>query len=357
MKNKSMILSFFLLMIMMIAAGCGPEPGEQDPLQTYSAQTLQAQHIIETIVAQTLAAFELEKTVQQPTAAIQLPSPTATVTSTAEPAADNTPTPTAATLVMAEVSVPTNCRSGPGKIFDRVSVLNVQVKAEVIGRNASGTYWIIKNPGGSGYCWLWDRYAILTGNTNTVPIWDEPPKPTPVTHITPSPTGATLKVRVPTNCRVGPGKAYEILSVLHTGKTANVVARHESQDFWVIENPEGSGYCWVWGYYAAITGSKTDIPIWEAPPTPTPDEVTLKVSVDTYCRTGPGKAYEIITILKADHTADVVARNFQETYWVIKNPSGTGTCWVWGNYARVSGSAGSLPIWSPPSTPTPTKTP
>lgn len=162
---------------------------------------------------------------------------------------------------------------------------------------------------------------------------------------------------MPTNCRVGPGKSYEILSVLHTRKVVNIIARHRTDDFWVIENPAGSGYCWVWGYYATITGSKSNVPIWEAPPTPTPDAVTLKVSVNTYCRTGPGKAYDIVTILKSGNLVDVVARNSQETYWVIKNPSGSGTCWVWGHYAQVFGPVADLPIWSPPPTPTPTQDP
>jgi hypothetical protein len=170
MKNKSLLIICFTLMVLIIANGCSAPPDAQDLAQTDIAQTLHAQQMIDTIVAQTLLAIATEQTAQPPTATAQMPSPTPTATLPAEIAATGTPTPTASATVLAEVTVPTNCRTGPGKIFGRVSVLDVNVQAEVIGRNASGTYWIIENPGGSGYCWLWDEYAILTGNTNALPI-------------------------------------------------------------------------------------------------------------------------------------------------------------------------------------------
>jgi len=69
-----------------------------------------------------------------------------------------------------------------------------------------------------------------------------------------------LEVTVPTNCRVGPGKGYDIVSVLHTGKSVNVVGRDKSGYFWEVENPEGEGTCWVWGYYANLSGPATCLP-------------------------------------------------------------------------------------------------
>jgi hypothetical protein len=140
-----------------------------------------------------------------------------------------------------------------------------------------------------------------------------------------------------------------------------VVARHATADFWVIENPEGQGTCWVWGEYATFSGTPENLPVQAPPPTPTPTgtltptppEVTLKVSVDTNCRTGPGKPYNIVTIIRVGKTANVVGRHATADYWVIENPAGEGTCWVWGEYATLTGQTGSLPIWDPPATPTP----
>jgi uncharacterized protein YgiM (DUF1202 family) len=253
------------------------------------------------------------------------------------------------------VSVATNCRTGPGKIYDWVSVLSVGRQVEVVARSASGTYWVVQNPAGSGTCWLWGNYARVIGQTADLPVWDTPPTPTPSAGVTPTPTKVQLEVTVPTNCRVGPGRLFDIVSVLQTGKTVNVIARHASADFWVVENPEGSGNCWVWGEYAKLTGSTANLPVWETPATPTTGTVTLKVRVDTNCRTGPGKAYEILSILRIGKIAEVIGRNTAGTYWVITNPTNAGHCWVWGNYASLTGSTASLPVWDPPPTPTPTK--
>ena len=73
-------------------------------------------------------------------------------------------------------------------------------------------------------------------------------------------------------------------------------------------------------------------------PTPTPTGTTLpvpkvSVSVGTNCRTGPGKTYAYIGELKVGETAEVVGKKTSYNYWIIKNPSASGTCWLWGEYA------------------------
>ena len=264
---------------------------------------------------------------------------------TPTPIAGATPTPT---RVQLEVTVPTNCRVGPGKLFAIVSVLRTGKTVNVIARHASADFWVVENPGGSGNCWVWGEYATFTGSPANLPVWNPPPTPTPQVGQTPTPSAVTLRVSVPTNCRVGPGRAFDIVSVLHTGKSVNVIARHATADFWVIENPGGSGNCWVWGEYATFTGSPVNLPVWDPPPTPTPASVSLQVRVDTNCRTGPGIPYNIVTVFRIGQTGEVIARNAAETYWVIRHPIGSGHCWVWGKYATLTGPTASLPVWSPP---------
>ncbi len=117
-----------------------------------------------------------------------LESPTATQTFTPElptftPTETLTPTPvfTSTPLVpQISVSVPTNCRVGPGKVYDRVGALLVGEVAEVVGRNPTGNYWYIRNPDeNNGFCWLWGEYATVTGNTSVLPVYTPPPTPTP----------------------------------------------------------------------------------------------------------------------------------------------------------------------------------
>ncbi|MFN8382910.1 MAG: SH3 domain-containing protein [Anaerolineales bacterium] len=88
--------------------------------------------------------------------------------------------------------------------------------------------------------------------------------------------------------------------------------------------------------------------------TPTVPEVT--VSTNTNCRTGPGTQYDLIGGLLVGQTAIVVGKNTSTNYWIINNPGKSGTCWLWGQYATVSGNTAGLTEYAIPPTPTPTAT-
>lgn len=88
--------------------------------------------------------------------------------------------------------------------------------------------------------------------------------------------------------------------------------------------------------------------------TPTVPQVT--VSVNTNCRTGPGTAYAIIGALVIGQVGTVVGKNSSTGYWIINNPGQTGTCWLFPQYATVSGNTANLQEYSIPPTPTPTFT-
>jgi hypothetical protein len=89
---------------------------------------------------------------------------------------------------MISVSVPTNCRNGPGRVYDRVGSLLVGKVAEVYGRDPTGNYWYIRNPGaGAQFCWVWGEYATLTGPFQFLPVFTPPPTPTPTMTPTPVP--------------------------------------------------------------------------------------------------------------------------------------------------------------------------
>jgi len=88
--------------------------------------------------------------------------------------------------------------------------------------------------------------------------------------------------------------------------------------------------------------------------TPTPEPVMVGVGQDTYCRTGPASNYERKGILTTDQTARAVARDPGKTSWLIVNPeNATGVCWIWGRYATPQGPADTLPVYTPPPSPTP----
>jgi hypothetical protein len=68
--------------------------------------------------------------------------------------------------------------------------------------------------------------------------------------------------------------------------------------------------------------------------------------------------YDYRGALLVGKTAEVLARDPSGNYWFIRNPDSEGDfCWVWGEYATVSGYIAALPVHTPPHTPTPTFTP
>jgi hypothetical protein len=91
--------------------------------------------------------------------------------------------------------------------------------------------------------------------------------------------------------------------------------------------------------------------------TPTPSATTVTVSVNTNCRTGPSTQYDLVGGLNVGQTAEVVGKNSAvANYWVVRL-SGGAVCWLWGQYATVTGNTANLPEYPVPPTPTPSLTP
>jgi hypothetical protein len=108
---------------------------------------------------------------------------TETITPTNEPdTPDITQPPPTQTPVrisdrpMVSVSYKTNCRTGPGIGYTRVGGLLVGQQAEIVGVSEDGEYWVIKNPLRPGECWLWGRYATVSGDTSGLPRVTPPPR-------------------------------------------------------------------------------------------------------------------------------------------------------------------------------------
>jgi len=120
------------------------------------------------------------------------------------------------------------------------------------------------------------------------------------------------------------------------------------------------------------SATASPIPSKTSPPkTSKPGDPTVRVSITTNCRTGPGVEYPKLTPLQADKVVPLIGRTKYYPYWIIKDPGKTGRdCWLWSYYATTTGNVSSLPIYDipeqdtatpkpsgPTKTPTDTKTP
>jgi uncharacterized protein YgiM (DUF1202 family) len=108
---------------------------------------------------------------------------------------------------------------------------------------------------------------------------------------------------------------------------------------------------------ATAVPQDTSQPGESAASTPTKEAPMVSVSVNTNCRAGPSTAYDNLGALTVGQSAEVVGKYTPANWWIIQNPSGSGTCWIWGQYASVTGDTSSLPEMTPPPPPTPTHEP
>lgn len=170
MKNiKSRAISATFLILVLLISGCNlpnsnPDLSVEEWVATYQQQTADALNGGESATdSGAVTAATVTQTVQ--------PTMTLTQTLTLAPT-ESKP--------MVSVSVDTNCRTGPGKIYDWIGALLVGEEAEVVGKSSDGQYWVVKNPDKAGECWLWANYASVTGPTTGLAEYTPPPTPTPV---------------------------------------------------------------------------------------------------------------------------------------------------------------------------------
>lgn len=185
-QARQIYLPVIILLIAMIAcAAPGITAPDVNVISTSAAQTVIAGF------TQNVQLATLPPVLETATLTFTPEPPTLTPTQTFTPTLALTFTPLVPQI---SVSVPTNCRNGPGKVYQMVGALLVGEFAQVYGRDPTGKYWYIPNPDVKGqFCWVWGEYATLTGNTGFLPIFTPPPTPTP----TLTPTSTFTPVPVP----------------------------------------------------------------------------------------------------------------------------------------------------------------
>ena len=115
---------------------------------------------------------------------------------------------------------------------------------------------------------------------NTIPTGTAIPQPTPTSLFTPTPSTAMVSVSLDTNCRKGPGSAYEILGALLVGESAEAVGKNSSSNYWIITNPDQpTSTCWLWGEYATVSGDQSNLAEVSIPSTPIPTPTATPTKV------------------------------------------------------------------------------
>jgi len=156
-KKHSVFISIVVLLIASLACSQSGAAPALDP------------NAVNTSIAQTISARQTQAAPSVPATATLTftpEQPTLTFTPILSPTSEFTATPASPQIT---VSVDTNCRVGPGKLYERVGILLVGESATIVGRDGPGQYWYIQNPDNpSGFCWVWGEYATFSGNLLTL---------------------------------------------------------------------------------------------------------------------------------------------------------------------------------------------
>lgn len=237
MKHKRVVLSFSILVVLALACNL---PSSQDVAPPGTPGGNADLIATQTSLALTQAALGSNPTPDSNPTPSPASSPEATPSATTTPTLVPTGTPTTPVV---GVSVDTNCRTGPGIIYDYLTYLPVGQKAEVIGKYTatSPAYWIVRI--GSTTCWLWGEYATVEGNLATLPEMTPPPSPTPSFTATPAEDLSIIEIIMKTNFEV----AVRVQTTPNGSLSGNFQYRVFSFDTKVAQGqcpiPTGSNLC------------------------------------------------------------------------------------------------------------------
>lgn len=204
-KRLTLIAAALLLSILACTVG-----SNSPSVETQVAETVQAGRDA-TLTAS--AGSDSEAAPTDTPEAAQPAAETPTETQPGEPTATATDT-----TPMVSVSVNTNCRYGPGNVYEPpIGALLTGEEAEIVGVPISPMdYIIIDNPDGGEDCWLWTEYATITGDLTGLPKFNVPATPTPIPTNTPTPAGPVFTINFK-NLHTCSGLQYATVSVKNTG--------------------------------------------------------------------------------------------------------------------------------------------
>ena len=107
-------------------------------------------------------------------------------------------------------------------------------------------------------------FAMPTpAGTNT----SAPPPAAPAAQASATPGGSLFAVDVGANCRLGPGTNYDKVASFAPGTYLGLAGRNSDRSWWQIKT--GNTTCWISATTGHTSGPLDNIPVVQAPPTPT----------------------------------------------------------------------------------------
>ena len=253
-----------------------------------------------------------------------------------------------------------NLRSGPGTLYPSYGVAPKGSTAEVIGKSATGQWWVVKLPASiapNGQGWVYGQY-VQVSNADNVPVVPTPPEPPPVELPPPPSEAPTATALDAINVRSGPGTQYPAYGVAPKGAKGEVIGVSGDGKWWVVKlstSVVGSGQGWVsadWVETSNASGVPVIPPPDQQPPVdvpPPPEGAPTATALDyVNVRSGPGTQYASYGVAQPGVSAEIIGQSADAHWWVVKLPSvDAGQGWVSADYVQAT-NAGGVPVLPAP---------
>jgi len=177
--------------------------------------------------------------------------------------------------------------------------------------------------------------------------------PTPTNTPTPTPTPIPTYVAEITaelvNLRSGPGNDYEVLAIIPTGETVELVGKIAGGE-WILVRAQDDQLGWIHkDLLQPEQGAKIEVVTPPPTPTPGPPEITVELA---NLRNGPGANYDLVATLPQGTLFVPQARN-EEGDWVYGATPDGQEGWLFVELLSAFDYINSLEVRTPPPTPTP----
>ncbi len=239
-----------------------------------------------------------------------------------------------ASLAGSVVAYTLNVRSGPGVSYAVIGRLVGGQGVVLIGRDRAASWAQLQY--GSGAGWVNARYLQINGDITTLPITDG--------STSPAVLWGTIAHASVLNVRSGPGPGFAVVARLVYGQSVGLVGRNLDGSW--VQLQAGSSQGWINAAYVQTAGNIMSLPLTTGESAGYLWGLITNVSF-LNVRSGPGPAYNAVTVLQNGQQVGLVGRNADGSWVQIQVAGGAG--WINAAYVRTAGHIGSLPItWAAP---------
>jgi uncharacterized protein YgiM (DUF1202 family) len=241
-----------------------------------------------------------------------------------------------------------NVRSGPDFTYSRVTVIYNGQTVSLLARYYANQWVKIRLQNGIEG-WVNSNYLRTSVPVSSLPVvggGSGEPGPTPPPMPDPGPNPTAVVNTGALNVRSGPSINFSVVAKVYGGQTVQLLGRAPNSS-WVRVHTSSSAEGWVNSNFLVSSVPISSLPIIDGGSPPSSGATAVVNTGALNVRGGPGLAYAVITVIYQGQTVELLARN-QEGSWVVVRLSNGTQGWANAGELITSVPVSSLPVTGAP---------